>query len=289
MNRRNRTLIVVGVAAMLAMVASFGVYRAILRASTPPVTEGRHAVVVAATPLPLGTLLKATDLRVVDWPDTAPVSGTVTTVEALVGRGVIAPLVANEPVTADKLAPEGAGAGLPPAIPAGMRAMAVKVNDVIGVAGFAVPGTHVDVVATMRAEKEKEQVSRVVLSNVQVLTAGTNQEQTRTNDPIRATVVTLLVTPEDAERLALVTNEGTISLALRNPLDLEPTESKGIRLSSLVTPPTAAAAATTRPRSVRPAAAPVPARAAPTPPPSPTPYTVQVIRAAKRVEEIIKK
>ncbi len=291
MNRRNRTLIVVGVAAMLALVASFGVYRAILRAAGPRTVEGRHAVVVAAAPLPLGTLLKAADLRVVQWPDTSRVPGTAGSVDALVGRGVIAPLVINEPVTADKLAPVGAGAGLPPAIPPGMRAMAVKVNDVIGVAGFAVPGTHVDVVATIRSEKDKEEVSRVVLSNVQVLTAGTNQEQTKTNDPIRATVVTLLVTPEDAERLALVTNEGNISLALRNPLDLVPTESKGTRMSSLVAPaPAPAAAVTTRPRATRAAPAPVTAKAAPPPPPPPPPpYTVQIIRAAKRVDEVIKK
>jgi len=222
-------------------------------------------------------------------PDDVRMTGTFETVGSVVGRGVIAPFVPNEPLVTQKLAPLDAGGGMPPAIPPGMRAMAVKVNDVIGVAGFTVPGTHVDVVATVRSEKEN--VSRVVLSNVQVLAAGTNQEQTQNNEPIRATVVTLLVTPSDAERLALAMNEGQISLALRNPLDINATTTNGVRMSGLVANPSVAATPTVKsgPRGT-PAAAAAPA-AVPvvvvTPAP-PSPYTVQVFRGASRTDEIIK-
>jgi pilus assembly protein CpaB len=282
MNRRTRTFLVVGIAGALALLASVGVYRAVLRASAPTAASGRHPVTVAATALPLGTMLKAGDLRVVQWPDDVPVAGSVATIESIIGRGVVAPFVEGEPIVAGKLAPAEAGAGLPAAIPPGMRAMAVKVNDVIGVAGFTVPGTHVDVVATVNSGKEE--VSRVVLSDVQVLTAGTNQDQSKANDPIRTTVVTLLVTPEDSERLALAMNEGRISLSLRNPLDLAQSQTSGARMSNLVTtmaaPSPVVRTTASRPRVV----APPP----PPPPPPPKPYTVEVIRGAKRTEEIIK-
>lgn len=280
MNRRTRTLVVVGLAVTLAMLASFGVYRAVLLASAKAPATGRHDVVVAATALPLGTLLEQDDLRLVSWPDDVPLTGSFTTIDEVVGRGVIAPLVANEPVVVDKVAAVGAGAGLPSAIPVGMLAISVRVDDVVGVAGFTVPGTHVDVVATVGVERDN--VSRVVLSNVQVLAAGTNQEQTKTNEPIRATVVTLLVTPADAERLALAMNEGRISLALRNPLDVTTTKTSGVRLSSFVTSPAAPAPAVKPVVQSRPKAV---AAAAPPPPP---PYVVQVFRGAKRSDEVVK-
>lgn len=282
MNRRTRTFFVVGLAAALALLASLGVYRAIVRASTPLTVGGRHAVVVAAAPLPLGTMLKAGDLRVVQWPDDVAIAGTAATIDSVVGRGVVAPFSEGEPIVAAKLAPAEAGAGLPAAIPPGMRAMSVKVNDVIGVAGFTVPGTHVDVVATVNSGKEE--VSHVVLSDVQVLTAGTSQEQTKSNDPIRTSVVTLLVTPEGAERLALAMNEGRISLALRNPLDVGAAQTTGARMSNLVTP-APAPVPVARPVRSRPRVEEPPP---PPPPPPPKPYTVEVIRGAKRVEEIIK-
>lgn len=281
MNRRTRTLIVVTVAGVLALLASAGVYRAVLRASARPATAGRHALVVAAAPLPIGRVVTAADVRVVEWPVDIPIAGSFASVDQVVGRGVIASFVANEPIVADKMASVGSGAGLPPAIPSGMRAMAVKVNEVIGVAGFIVPGTHVDVVATVTADKEE--TARVVLSNVRVLAAGTNQEQSKANEPIKTTVVTLLVTPSDAERLALAMNEGRIVLALRNPLDGAETTTTGVRMSALSITPLAPVTAPAVVRRVTPRE---PRAAEPTPPPPP--YVVQVIRAAKRTDEIIK-
>ena len=201
-------------------------------------------------------------------------------------RGAIVAIAANQPITESKLAALGAGAGLPPTIPPGMRAMSVRVNEVVGVAGFVVPGTRVDVLVTFEGRSQaSESVARVVVSNVQVLTAGTrfDQEKARTeNRRSRPRSVTLLVTPEDAQRLALAAAEGRITLILRNPLDNAPTESAGIGAGGLMgnptpPPPVAAPRPPPRPSAV---AAPV----AP-PPPPPAPYTVEAIRGAKRTTE----
>jgi pilus assembly protein CpaB len=164
-----------------------------------------------------------------------------------------------------------------------MRAISVKVNDVIGVAGFVVPGTRVDVVVTI-GRREADSTSRVIVSNVQVLAAGTkfDQEQAKDGKPMPSTVVTLLVTPPDAERIALASSEGSIMLALRNPLDSEATDTKGTRLASLMGAPDPAPVV----RMVRgtPKATPPPAPPAPVP----TIYSVEAIRGAKRVSEVVK-
>ena len=133
-----------------------------------------------------------------------------TAIDKVVNRGLIAAIVANEPLTESKLAPIEAGAGLPPSITEGMRAVSVRVNEVIGVAGFVVPGTRVDVLVTIKPEGEQRQMTRVVVSDVQVLTAGTryDQEKARDGQPIPTSVVTLLVSPPDAEQIALAASEG---------------------------------------------------------------------------------
>jgi pilus assembly protein CpaB len=216
------------------------------------------------------------------------VPGAINRVEDVVNRGLLAQVLQNEPITASKLAEANSGAGLPPAIPAGMRAMAVKVNDVIGVAGFINPGSRVDVVVTIR--RTSDSVTSTVASNVQVLAAGTrrDQEQPAAENAKNAesTVVTLMVTPQDAERIALAQSEGQIMLALRNPNDREPTVSPGVRTTALLSEPEKPAPA--------PAPAPKPAtRRVVAPPPTPEPpavpqRTVETIRAAKRTEEVLK-
>jgi pilus assembly protein CpaB len=201
----------------------------------------------------------------------------------LVGRGVIATIAENEPVTLTKVAGPESGAGLPPVIPNGMRAMSVRVNDVIGVAGFVLPGTRVDVLVTVRNPGEgngpNEAMSRTVVSNVEVLTSGTryDQEESLQGEPRQSAVVTLAVLPEDGERIALASNEGTISLALRNPLDVEPTETEGIRLAALM-----------RGTGPEPVEDPVRQRVVPARPATPSPppiYIVETIRAAERSQE----
>jgi pilus assembly protein CpaB len=235
MKRQYRTLIVMVVAVGTAALASFAVYRAVQSMPVREVEVASMQVVVAAEALPVGTRLDAKHLKVIDWPSRSPVAGSFSEAGPLVDRGVIAAIAENEPVTATKVASPEEGAGLPPIIPSGMRAISVRVNDVIGVAGFAVPGTRVDVVVTVD-NGQGEPMSRTVVSHVQVLTAGTKFDQQNSKDgkPIPTSVVTLMVLPEDAERIALASNEGKITLALRNPLDVEPTDTKGIRLAALM-------------------------------------------------------
>jgi pilus assembly protein CpaB len=288
MNRQYRTLIVLAVAVVTAGIATFAVLRAVQRIPVREVEVATSQVVVASRSLPVGTRLEAAHLRVVGWPSRNPVPGAFSEPAELLNRGVIVTVQENEPITATKVASAEAGAGLPPVIPEGMRAISVRVNDVVGVAGFVVPGTYVDVLVTVRNPEEKmdQPMTRTVVSHVQVLTAGTkyDQEKAKDGEPIAATVVTLMVLPDDAERIALATNEGKVTLALRNPLDISPTETKGVRLASLM-----------RGAGPEPVVDPaknrvVPRKAAPppAPPPAPSVYTVETIRAAKRAEEVVR-
>src|SRR5205823_5141496 len=177
MNRTNRTLIVLVIAIAVASIASWSIYQAVQRIPERQVEVASVFTVVAARPLPMGTLLTADDVKVVAWPARAQVPGTLADVKAAVNRGLIAPVLTNEPVTESKLAPLGVGGGLPPSIPSGMRAISIKVNEVVGVAGFVLPGSRVDLAVTVA--RQQDSMSRVVVSNVQVLTAGTNIDQTK--------------------------------------------------------------------------------------------------------------
>jgi len=161
-----------------------------------------------------------------------------------------------------------------------MRAISVRVNDVIGVAGFVVPGTRVDVLATV-SRGQSDSMSKVVVSNVQVLTAGTRYdlEQARAGEPMPSTVVTLMVTPEEAERISLAATEGQLALTLRNPLDTKPTETEGIRSASLMGP------APKPPVIVRRPSAPVAIAQQPEPPKT---YTVEAIRGGQRGNEEVR-
>jgi pilus assembly protein CpaB len=284
MKRQHRTLIVMVVAVITAGLASFGVYLAIQRMPVREVEVASMHVVVASQPLPVGTRLHEGHFRVVAWPSRNPVKGSFAESKGLIDRGVIAPIGENEPITETKVAPLEAGAGLPPVIPSGMRAISVRVNEVIGVAGFAVPGSRVDVLVTVdgQGKANDEPMTRTVVSHVQVLTAGTKYDQEKSKDgkPIPTSVVTLMVLPEDAERIALASNEGKITLALRNPLDVATTDTKGIRLAGLMRG--------TEPEPViDPVKHKVVARK-PAPAPAPPPvYTVETIRAAKRGAEVV--
>lgn len=295
MNRQKRTLIVVTVSVVMAAAATFAMFRVVQQMPARQVELPTATVVVAAETIPVGTLLEERHLRTTAWPMNSPVEGSVADPKQLIGRGVIAPIGPNEPVTLMKVASPESGAGLPPVIPAGMRAISVRVNEVIGVAGFVVPGTRVDVVVTVTTEKEKQPMTRTVVSNVQVLTAGTkfDQEQARKEGkPMESSVVTLMVLPEDGERIALAQNEGKLNLALRNPLDVQPTTTQGIRMTALLSP------AGTQPE-IDPVAnkvvkkVSVPRAKAPVAPvvaaPIATTYRVETIRAAKRTEEEVNK
>jgi len=284
MNRNTRTIVVLAVAILMATIAAYGVYLAVKSMPVREVEIARTQAVVATHPLAVGTLVTKDDLKLIAWPAATPVPGSFTEIDKVVNRGVIVAVSENEPLTESKLAPIGSGAGLPPTITEGMRAISVKVNEVVGVAGFVIPGTRVDVLATVRRPDGGSQ-SRAVLSNVQVLTAGTRYDQeraTKEGKPIPTSVVTLLLTPDDAEKMTLAAEEGRIMLALRNPLDTAPTKTEGARLSALLgeasAPPVKKMV---EGRTI--------AKAVPRPEPSSPPrYTVETIRAAKRSEEEVR-
>jgi pilus assembly protein CpaB len=286
--KQQRTLIVLAVAVFAAGIAAYGVYSAVQSMPVREVEVGSVPVVVAAEPIPIGTRLSVDQLRVAAWPARNPVPGAFTDPKQLLDRGVISTLAENEPVTAYKVAGPESGSGLPPVIPEGMRAMSIRVNDIVGVAGFVMPGTHVDVVlavANPGAVHGNEPMARTVVSNVLVLTAGTrfDQQEGKNGQPQRSSVVTLAVLPEDGERIALASTQGDLSLALRNPADAVPTKTPGMKLSILMRGPGGQPIIEQRPNrivAIRPAT--------PVVPPPPPIYRVEAIRAAKRSEEVVR-
>ncbi|MBA3884543.1 MAG: Flp pilus assembly protein CpaB [Acidobacteria bacterium] len=286
MDRRNRTIAVMAVAIAVASAASFGLYRTVQNMPVREVEVANYKVVVAARSMGMGTRVTADDVKLAAWPSSSPVPGGYTDVQAIINRGLLSSVVENEPLTDTKLAPVEAGAGISPTIPAGMRAMSVKVNEVVGVAGFVVPGTKVDVLVTLGSGSSMdESLTRTVASNVQVLTAGTRYDQEKAKDgaPIPSTVVTLMVSPVDAERIALAQSKGQIMLALRNPLDVEESVTQGVRTANLFgespRPAPVTRASNPRSRTAEPVVVAEPAR----------PYMVETIKAAKRATEEVKK
>jgi pilus assembly protein CpaB len=256
---------------------AYGTYRYIQQPPPESASFPTKPVVVAATNLEIGAELTPNHVRVIQWPATAVPADAFASAEDVMGRGVILSIVENEPILPAKLASKDAGAGLPPVIPEGMRAVSVRVNDVIGVAGYVLPGTRVDVVATVNPTQQPTDVtSKVVLTNVLVLAAGTKIERDEVDGkPLAVSVVTLLVNPSEAERLTLASTEGKIQLALRNPLDKTAPATAGIRPGGLIG--TMARAAAPRPSPQAPAAPPVVV----------PPATVEIIRGDKRAQEVI--
>ena len=269
---QNRMILGLAAAVVLAFVVSSFVYKQFKQISgVKPAVTGH--IVVAAVPLPLGTRLTSDNLRLIPWPAGESVSGMFTRIEDCVNRALITPVAANELILDSKLASKESGAGLPATIPEGMRALSVSVNEVVGVAGFVIPGTMVDVLVTGRlsgGQGGDNNITRTILENVRVLAAGQKIEPDREGKPQTVTVITLLVSPEDAGKLTMASTEGKIQLALRNIID-----------SKKVAPPAVVQAALF---SGAPAAAPAPRRSTPTPaviaPPSP--YVIEVIVGSKR-------
>jgi pilus assembly protein CpaB len=274
-----RVFIVLALAIAAGGTFAFGTYRYMQNVPTQSVGVPTSGVVVAAADLQLGTELRAEDLRVIQWPAGSVPAGAFAKPDELLGRGLIQPIAANEIFLPGKLAPKEAGAGLPPVIAPGFRALSVRVNDVIGVAGYVLPGNRVDVVATVNPTQQPNDVtSKVILTNVLVLASGTKIERdAKDNKPISVNVVTMLVNPDEAERLTLASTEGKIQLALRNPMDQTAPQTRGIKPgvlmgSSMPSAPVRRVAANNAPRlDARPAAVP----------------TVEIIRGDKRAHEVV--
>jgi pilus assembly protein CpaB len=283
---RNRIFAVLALAVLAGGGLAYGTFNAINTQPVKSVAAPTDPVVVSAADLPLGTELKKDDLTVINFPKGATPEGAFATKEQVIGRGLIVSTVKNEPILDGKLASKEAGSGLPPVITPGMRAISVRVNEVIGVAGYVLPGSRVDVLATASPTSQpQDATSKVILSNVQVLTAGTRLEQTDKGKPMQVTVVTLLVFPEQSERLALASTEGKIQLALRNPLDQGAPETPGMKqavLLGLTTAKPVRTAVAMGPR--KPGTGPV-TQASPAAAPTPT---VEMIRGDKRTAEVIK-
>ena len=286
---RMRFFLVLALALVAGGTFAFGTYQYMQAAPASATTGGVKtvAVLVAASDMDLGAEVRREDLRAIQWPADAVPMGAFSNPDELVGRGLIQPVTQNEVFLPAKLASKEAGAGLPPLLPEGYRALSVRVNDVVGVAGYVLPGTRVDVVATVNPTQRPEDVqTKVILTNVQVLAAGTKIERdTERNKPMPVSVVTLLVDPEEAERLTLASTEGKIQLALRNPLDKTAPATIGIKPNMLIDgglAPSRPVVAVRRggtgaPRQVA-SATPVAAPALP---------TVEIIRGDKRAKEVV--
>jgi len=285
---RMRITLVLLVALAAGAGLAYGTYNYVKNVPTQAVSAVEtRPVVVASRDLDLGAQVTADDLRLVDWPVTAVPQGAFSSIDDVAGHGLVMPVIQNEPILPMKLAAKELGAGLPVVIPPGKRAVSVRVDEVIGVAGYVLPGTRVDVIATASPTTNHEDTtSKVVLSNVEVLAAGTKYEQDESRGkPMAVNVVTLLVTPEDTEALTLAATEGRIQLALRNPLDTSTPQTSGIRPAVLLgaARPVSRSSATARTTAAR------ATEAKPAPAPEvPPAATVEVIRGDKRAEEVIR-
>jgi pilus assembly protein CpaB len=216
-------LLMIGVLALaLGFLASVYVYRN-LQSRTPGSDSGVD-VIVAADDLQVGARVEEHDIKIIKIPAADLPPGSPRRRSDVLGHGVTVPISKGEFILPNRLAGENAGAGLPSLIPPGMRAVSVRVNEVVSVAGFVMPGTRVDVLLTGTPGGTGEQQTTTVLQNVAVLASGHTLERTATGEAQNTAVITLLVSPDDAQRLTLASSEGHIQLALRNPLDTKQDE-----------------------------------------------------------------
>lgn len=249
---------------MLLLALTSGVVAALLalrylRERTTPLmaAEPRKAtVVLLARSLPVGAVIGERDLKTVSWPAEAVPSGYIRSIQDAVGRGIIIPVAENEPLLASKISTKDAGGGLPIIIRDGMRAVSVRVDEVIGVAGFVLPGTRVDVLLTLaKGSNRPQSITKTLLQNVQTLAAGQSVQRDKEGKPQTVTVITLLVSPDDAELLALAAKEGQLQLALRNTLDTLAISTNGARADKL-SPSAPSGRTPNRPQRARPVSAP---------------------------------
>ncbi len=283
---------------VVASVASLLLYRLLLnRPQAAKAAPAMAQIVLATRDIEVGTVLKEEDVKLSDWPGSVP-AGSAMKTQDVVGRGVITPIYAKEPIIESRLAPKGAGGGLAAMIPPGMRAVPVRVNEVVGVAGFVVPGMRVDVLISGSKPNNNDNslgtITKTLLQNLEVLSAGTDFKKDPEGKPIQVQVINLLVTPEQAELLSLASAQTQIQLVLRNPLDHDVTKTPGTALGLLFNggklkpdaEPLSAKARAARPtpRAIGPkqsATAPVAAAA----PKKEEPFVMEIISGTKKNEQ----
>jgi pilus assembly protein CpaB len=275
---RTRLLMIGALALALGAFVSLLVYKNLQGKGSSGVEAGTD-VVVAADDIQVGARIEEHDVRIVKYPSSALPAGVSAKRSQVLGRGVIIPIARGEFILGSKLAPENAGAGLPSLIPPGMRAVSVRVNEVVSVAGFVGPGTRVDILLTGTPNGSSEPQTTTVLQNVAVIASGHTLERNAAGDSQNTPVITLLASPEDAERLTLASAEGKIQLALRNPVDTHQDPVEAANAKGLY-------------KGGTPIAAPV--RSAPVrtvkhktePPPSPSVLSVEVYQGDKKPDVV---
>jgi pilus assembly protein CpaB len=269
---RNRLLMIGFVALALGAFVSLLVYRN-LQSRVAVDTRPGVDVVVATGDLPVGSKIEDKDIKVVRFPSGDLPPHNYSQKSQVIGRGVVLPIAQGEFVLPVKLAGANAGYGMPSLIPPGMRAVSVRVNEVVSVAGFVQPGTRVDVLLTGNPNGSNEQQTTTVLENVAVLATGQRLERNAAGEASSAPVITLLASPDDAQKLTLAGNQGHIQLTLRNPVDTKQEELPSVKTDSLyrnVSAPVAAPHMKTR-------------KSAPTTlPAAPAVYEIEVIRGEKK-------
>jgi len=234
--RNKRFFIVLAGALVFGLLAAVSVTRYL--SSAQAYTKSLNRVAVAKVAIPLGTKIIAEQVTMVQFPQESTPDGAFTSIEKLVGRVAVVNIAPREPITEVRLAPEGTAGGLSAVIPEGYRAMTVKVDDVVGISGFIMPGTLVDIVVVIDPDEKsgmQDPISKIVLQNIKVLANGQNidkPESERQANSVKA--VTLLVTPEQAEKLALSASEGKLQLVMRNSIDQGDEPTQGINKRELL-------------------------------------------------------
>jgi pilus assembly protein CpaB len=228
-------------------------------------------IVAAAHDLRSGMTLTTNDVATIDWPPDVSLPGSFSKVEDVVGHPLIYSIGAKEPILQRELAVEGSGIGLSAKIPDGMRATAVRSNEIVGVGGFLYPGSHVDVLATYNLPGSSGNMTQTVLQDVQVLTAGQTIEPDPQGKPQSVSVVTLLLSPEDSQKLLLASSQGSIQFVLRSGVDKEKVDITPTRLDELFPNVKRAAPVTPPKKNVK-----------QPPPPAPEAYTLEVIQGTQR-------
>jgi pilus assembly protein CpaB len=278
-------LLVVGLSLVWAFVVSAMFYR-VAAGGGRQHRGAEKSVVLAVQPLPIGAVVKSSSVKLGAVPENLLPAGGFGRVEDVLDRPVISPIQPGEPLIEARLGVRGSGAGLAPLIPPGMRAISVRVNDVVGVAGFVLPGMRVDVLVTGNPPGQGDTMTTTVLQNIVVLSAGQTIQVDAKSQSINTPVVTLLVTPPQAEALTLANNEGKIQLILRNSSDQNVTSTAGRELRELYgqpkwQPPAPVLVPSPKPRTPRAAPAPSPEpRVAENPP-----ETIVIIRGNQKALE----
>ncbi len=231
-----RMMLALVVALVISGLFTFWLSRRVGR--SPKVAPPQNQQYVAtARALDPGETIRREDLRMIDWPKSNPLAGSFVRVDDVVGRAVLYPLAAGQPILDRQLAAAGSGVGLTARIPSGMRAIALSSNEVIGVAGFLMPGTHVDVLVTYHDESHPDPVTATVLQDAEVLAAGHQVQPDPQGKPSTVDVVTLLLNPEDAEKAVLASAQGSIHFVLRNGGDHADAKATPVALPQLAALP----------------------------------------------------